>query len=88
MRSTFDLPDDLVKQAKLTAIKRGVPLRDLVAEGLRKVLARPDSPRARTKLPNIRIAEDAPVRYLTPAGIKKLEAEQEAEHLDAVHRPR
>jgi hypothetical protein len=38
MRSTFDLPDDLVKRAKIAAIKRGSTLRDLVAEGLRRVL--------------------------------------------------
>jgi hypothetical protein len=38
MRSTFDLPDDLVKRAKIAAVKRGVTLRDLVAEGLRRVL--------------------------------------------------
>ncbi len=39
MRSTFDLPDSLVKRAKIAAVKRGSTLRDLVAEGLRRVLA-------------------------------------------------
>jgi hypothetical protein len=39
MRSTFDLPDSLVKRAKIAAIKRGSTLRDLVAEGLRRVLS-------------------------------------------------
>jgi hypothetical protein len=38
MRSTFDLPDELVKRAKIAAVKRGTTLRDLVAEGLRRVL--------------------------------------------------
>jgi hypothetical protein len=39
MRSTFDLPDSLVKRAKIAAVKRGSTLRDLVAEGLRRVLS-------------------------------------------------
>jgi hypothetical protein len=39
MRSTFDLPDSLVKRAKIAAVKRGATLRDLVAEGLRRVLS-------------------------------------------------
>jgi hypothetical protein len=39
MRSTFDLPDNLVKRAKIAAVKRGSTLRDLVAEGLRRVLS-------------------------------------------------
>jgi len=39
MRSAFDLPDSLVKRAKIAAVKRGSTLRDLVAEGLRGVLS-------------------------------------------------
>jgi len=39
MRSTFDLPDSLVKRAKIVAVERGSTLRDLVAEGLRRVLS-------------------------------------------------
>ena len=39
MRSTFDLPDSLVRRAKIAAVKRGSTLRDLVAEGLRRVLS-------------------------------------------------
>jgi hypothetical protein len=45
MRSTFDLPDDLMKRAKIAAIERGSTLRDLVAEGLRHVLANQPAPR-------------------------------------------
>jgi hypothetical protein len=39
MRSTFDLPDELMKRAKIAAVKRGSTLRDLVAEALRRLLA-------------------------------------------------
>jgi len=39
MRATFDLPDDLLKRAKIAAVKRGSALRDLVGEALRRLLA-------------------------------------------------
>jgi hypothetical protein len=39
MRSTFDLPDSLVRRAKIAAVKRGSTPSDLVAEGLRRVLS-------------------------------------------------
>ena len=88
MRSTFDLPDDLMKQAKIAAVKRGVALRDLVAEGLRQVLAQPAPARRRGRLPNIRIAEDAPVLRMSVADLKALESAEEAERLDAIYRRR
>jgi hypothetical protein len=44
MRSTFDLPDDLLKRAKIAAVKRGSTLRELVAEALRRLLAEQAAP--------------------------------------------
>jgi hypothetical protein len=41
MRTTFDLPDDLMKRAKIAAVRRGSSLRDLVAEAIRRLLAEP-----------------------------------------------
>lgn len=49
MKTTFDLPDDLVIEAKKRAAERRVPLRRMVEEGLRAVLARDDRTRARRK---------------------------------------
>lgn len=40
VKVTLNLPKDLVKQAKIAAIEREVDLQDLVADGLRLVLAR------------------------------------------------
>lgn len=88
MRSSFDLPDELMKQAKIAAVERGVTLRDLVAEGLRRVLAGKAPARQRGKLPNIRIAEDAPILRLSIADLKALEADEEAERLSAIYRGR
>lgn len=45
MRTTFDLPDDLMKRAKIAAVKRGSSLRDLVAEALSRLLAEQSSPK-------------------------------------------
>lgn len=89
MRTTFDLPDELVKRAKIAAIERGMTLRDLVAGGLQQALeGKRSAPRRRAKLPNIPIAQDAPIRRMTVEDVKDLEAEQEAEHLRAVYRGR
>ena len=38
MRTSIDLPDDLHREAKLTAVARGVPFKSLVAEGLAELL--------------------------------------------------
>lgn len=77
-----------MKQAKIVAVERGMPLRDLVAEGLRQVLSQPSATRRRARLPNIRIAEDAPVLRMSIADLKARETEEEAEKLHALYRGR
>lgn len=47
MRTTLELPDELMKRAKIAAVERGSTLRDLVAEGLRRVLRDESLPRRR-----------------------------------------
>jgi hypothetical protein len=53
MRTTVDLPDELLRRAKSEAALRGRKLKDLLEEGLRHVLdapaagAEPPSPRKR-----------------------------------------
>jgi len=42
MRTSFDLPDGLLKRAKALARKRGVPLRELVLEGLTQLVRQGD----------------------------------------------
>jgi hypothetical protein len=85
MRTTLDLPDELMKQAKIAAVERGVTLRDLVAEALRQALAQKPRQARRVKLPSIRLAADAPLRHMGVEDLKSLEAEQEAEQLHAVY---
>jgi len=40
MRTTIELPDELFRQAKITAAKEGVTLRSIIESGLRTELAR------------------------------------------------
>jgi hypothetical protein len=49
MKTTLDLPDELLIQAKKTAAEQRRPLRELVEEGLRMVLREPQSRGSRTK---------------------------------------
>lgn len=88
MRSTFDLPDGLMKQAKLAAVERGLTLRDLVAEGLRHVLVEKNPVRRRLKLPVVKIPADAPLLRMSPLDIKTMLENEEVEHASAIHRRR
>jgi hypothetical protein len=45
LRTTFDLPDDFMKRAKIAAVERGSTLRDFVAEALRRLLAEQSVPK-------------------------------------------
>ena len=42
MKTTIELPDELFRRAKATAALRGRKLKDLVEEGLRRVLESPE----------------------------------------------
>jgi hypothetical protein len=79
MRTTIDLPDDLLKQAKIFAVQRGSSLRDLVAAGLRAEMARADSlAPARPALPALTLPADAPLLRMSAADISAALAAEEA----------
>jgi predicted component of type VI protein secretion system len=50
MKTTVELPDDLYRRAKAQAALRGRKLKDLVEEGLRRVL---ETPRGPTRQPSL-----------------------------------
>lgn len=89
MKTTIDLPDDLVKAVKLRAVNEGRKLREEVADLLRLGLAaarRPvarrkasTSPRvktdAKTGLPVIVCRPDAPARHMSAEQLIALEQE-------------
>lgn len=62
MKTTFDIPDDLMVRAKKRAAEMRKPLRELVTEGLRAQLAGPKAPSPARSGPARRI------RWITSAG--------------------
>jgi hypothetical protein len=51
MRTTIDLPDELFRRAKAEAALRGQKLKNLVEEGLRRMLEEPEPPENPTPAP-------------------------------------
>lgn len=91
MRTTLDLPDDVLRLAKIAAIERGSSLRQLVIDALRHELQpEPLARRVRITAPLIALAPDAPARTLAPDAIKQLDeaaqADAEQAKSDALHR--
>lgn len=80
MRTTLDLPEPLLKRAKIEAVQRGTTLRELVGAALERELAAPArSTRARRRARFPIFASKAPGSLrLTNARIAKLEGEEDA----------
>jgi len=79
MRTTLDLPDDLLKRAKIEAVERGTSLRDIVAAALEHEFRRPldtTKKRKRAKFPIFESVAPGSLR-LTNAGIAKIESDED-----------
>ena len=90
MKTTIDLPDDLLRRLKMRAVRDGRKLKDVAADMLRQGLSRPSPPKT---LPQPRILKDkktglpvleapdpsVPVRPLTPDQIDQILLDQEVE---------
>jgi plasmid stability protein len=94
MKTTLDLPDDLVRAVKLRALRQGRKLKEAVAELLRQGLAsspaaptpRPTiSTDAETGLPTIQGGPGAPISTMSTeeiyAAIQKSQEEEDLERL-------
>lgn len=80
MRTTLDLPDEILRRAKITAVERGSSLRQLVIDALKHELEQASrSSRRRLTSPPVKLAADSPLRTLTPDEIKRLDTETEAD---------
>lgn len=91
MKTTIDLPVELVREAKLCAVAQGRALKDLVADFIRQGLghpARSDDPAANSShlliiapdgLPQIRCRVDAPASRASLAELLALEQRALAE---------
>ncbi len=84
MKTTIEIPDDLMREIKVKAAREDRKLRDLVPELLRRGLdaERPKEVRNRITLPLIETAHAAARgQELTPERVAEVLAEQEAEWL-------
>lgn len=83
MKTTLDLPDELMKAIKIRAVNENRRIKDVVAEALRRGLAVSDEPggtvRRRVRLPLIEGAHDAqPGDEMTPDRVASILEAQEA----------
>ncbi|HJU40516.1 MAG TPA: hypothetical protein VJ724_13150 [Tahibacter sp.] len=87
MRTTLDLPDDVLRLAKIAAIERGSSLRQIVIDALRRDL-QGDAAAQRVRIagPLITLSPDAPARNLSPEAIKKLDEAAQADADEARNR--
>ena len=89
MRSTFDLPDDLLKRAKIAAVRRGSTLRDLVAEALRRLLAQQSAlERKRMTEAPVRLPPGHTIPVRSKSEIAKLFEQEDIAQLNDVYRGR
>ena len=79
MRTTLDLPDELLKRAKIKAVERGTSLRDLVGAALERELNRLPEPKPMRKRARFPIFDSkAPgALHLSNAVIAKLEGDED-----------
>jgi hypothetical protein len=89
MRTTLDLPEDLMKRAKIAAVKRGSTLRDLVAEGLRRLLADQVAPERRrmTEAP-IKLPPGRTIPVRSNSELARIFEQDDIGHLNDVYRGR
>lgn len=80
MKTTLDLPADLVHQVKLRALHEGKKLKEAVAELLRRGLsAKNAAPQARSRRVQLPLVHCRQTAELTPARVAALLSEQETE---------
>ena len=89
MKTTLDLPDDVMRAVKLRAVEEDKKLKDMIAELLRRGLAQDSSDlpvRNRVKLPLITRGHPAsPENQLTPERVAEILLQQDEEdYFDAV----
>ena len=82
MKTTLDLPDDLMREVKIRAVMENRKLKDAVADLLRRGMSRRSEPkiRHRVALPLVRCASKAsPGREMTPERVAGILLDEESE---------
>ena len=90
MKTTLDLPDDVVRAVKIRAVQENRKLKDMITDLLRRGLDQepqaPNAVRSRVQLPLVECAHEArPDQEVTPERAADVLLEEEARwHRDAV----
>jgi len=83
MRTTLDLPDDLMREVKIRAVKENRKLKEAIADLLRRGLSqRRSEPRVRRRvtLPIVECSHEAgPGEEMTPERVASILLEEESE---------
>ena len=80
MRTTVEIPDELLKRAKRLALEQNSTLRELITRGLEAELTKSGAEQGvRIAFPLLHVGSDCPLLRLSPDQIKDIEAEQEAQ---------
>ena len=80
MRTTIDIPDEILKQAKIAAVERGLTLRDLVGKALVRELGSAATglrPGRRVSFPIFRSREPGALQAAAQE-LSRLETDEEA----------
>ena len=79
MRTTLDLPDELLKRAKILAVERGTTLKELMGSALRREvgLAKPETKSRRVEFPIFKSKNPGTLK-IDNQTLSKLEAEEDA----------
>lgn len=89
MRTTVEMSDDLIKRAKRFALDHGMTLKEVLIEGLERVLAPSEVlKKSRLQVAPIRLSEGSPLRRLAPEQISQIDSEDETAHLNEIYRRR
>ncbi len=88
VRTTVEIPDALLRKAKLAAVERGTTLRALVIRGLESTLSGTRAGGHRLTQPPVQLGADSPLRTMNVDDLARLDAETEAAELDEVYRRR
>lgn len=91
MKTTLDLPDDLMRAVKIRAVNENRKLKDAIADLLKRGLSQESSPpkkvRKRVKLPLVRCAHKArPDEEMTPERAAEMLLEEESKSADGTVR--
>jgi hypothetical protein len=90
VKTTLDLPDDLMRKINIRAVQKNLKLKDTIADLLKRGLARepgvPAKVRKRVRLPLVRCAHEASAaQEMTPERVDEVLLEEEATgHRDPV----